>query len=59
MFSTKTDWKKERDVLGIILEIELKYDIIIDAKVYHEAEIKKQNTPFRVAVYREGTYYGA
>ena len=59
MFSKKPAWQKESDVLGIVLEKELKYDIVIDAKVYHEAEIKKQNTPFRVTVCREGTHYGA
>ncbi len=59
MFSRKPGWQKESDVLGFVLELELKYDIVIDAKVYHEAEIKKQNTPFRVAVLREGAYYGA
>jgi predicted nucleotidyltransferase len=59
MFSKKPGWQKESDVLGIVLLAELKYDIVIDAKVYHEAEIKKQNTPFRVAVWREGAHYGA
>lgn len=59
MFSQRPGWQKESDVLGIVLGIELKYDIVIDAKVYHEAEIKKQNTPFRVALSREGAYYGA
>jgi predicted nucleotidyltransferase len=59
MFSEKPGWQKESDVLGVVLEIELKYDIVIDAKVYHEAEIKKQNTPFRVTICRDGAYYGA
>lgn len=59
MFSKSPGWQRERDVLGPVLEKELKYDIIIDAKVYHEREIKKQNTPFRVNVCREGAYYAA
>jgi predicted nucleotidyltransferase len=59
MFSKKPAWQKESDVLGLVLEVELKYDIVIDAKVYHDAEIMKRNTPFRVAVLREGAYYGA
>lgn len=59
MFSKKPGWQKESDILGIVLEKELEYDIVIDAKVYHEAEIKKQNTPFRVTVWREGAHYGA
>ena len=58
-FSKKPGWQKENDVLDIIYEAELKYDIIIDAKVYHDEEIKKQNTPFRVNVMSEGTFYGA
>lgn len=59
MFSKKPGWQKESDVLGMVLEKELEYDIVIDAKVYHQAEIMKQNTPFRVAICREGAYYGA
>ena len=47
------------NVLEFFLEVELKYDIIIDAKGYHEAEIKKQSTPFRVTVLRGDSYYGA
>ncbi|MCK4760667.1 MAG: nucleotidyltransferase domain-containing protein [Candidatus Aminicenantes bacterium] len=59
LFSEKPHWKKENEVLDLIYEKELEYDIIIDAKVYQRAEIKKQNTPFRVNVYREGMFYGA
>lgn len=59
MFSKNPGWQRERDILGTVLEKELKYDIIIDAKVYHEREIKKQNTPFRVTVCTEGAYYAA
>lgn len=59
MFSKNPGWQRESDVLGTVLEKELKYNIIIDAKVYHEKEIKKQNTPFRVTVCTEGAYYAA
>ncbi len=59
LFSRKPEWQEENDILGTVLEVELMYDILIDAKVYHEAEIKKQNTPFRVTVSKEGEYYGA
>ena len=59
MFSRKPGWRKESDVLGVVLEMELEYNIVIDAKVYHEAEIQQQNTPFRVAVTQEGSYYAA
>ncbi|MCP5109006.1 MAG: nucleotidyltransferase domain-containing protein [bacterium] len=59
MFSREPGWRRESDVLGFVLEMELKYNIVVDAKVYHDAEIRKQNTPFRVAVLQEGAYYGA
>lgn len=59
LFSKEPGWEKENEVLDIIYEMELKYDIVIDGKVYQDAEIKKQNTPFRVNVMREGTFYGA
>ena len=58
LFSRNPGWQKENEILDIIYEVGLKYDIIIDAKVYHSEEIKKQNTPFRVNVLREGTFYG-
>jgi predicted nucleotidyltransferase len=58
LFAKKPGWQKESDVLEIVLEKELKYNIVIDAKIYHEAEIKKQNTPFRVTVCQEGAHYG-
>jgi predicted nucleotidyltransferase len=58
MFSKKPGWQKESDVLGVVLEKELKYDLVIDAKVYQEMEIKKRNTPFRVTVCKDGAYYG-
>ena len=58
LFSRKPRWQEENDILDIIYETELKYDIIIDAKVYHDQEVKKRNTPFRVNVLREGTFYG-
>lgn len=59
LFSRKPKWQEENDILGTVLEVELKYSIVIDAKVYQESEIKKQNTPFRVIVSQEGEYYGA
>jgi hypothetical protein len=58
LFSKKPGWQKENDVIDMIYEVELEHDIIIDAKVYHDEDIKKQNTPFRVNVLREGTFYG-
>ncbi len=59
LFATKPLWKKENDVLDMIYETELKYDFVIDAKVYHENEIKECNTPFRETVLTEGTFYAA
>ena len=59
LFSKKPEWTRENDVLDMVYETELKYDIVIDAKVYHDEEIRKQNTPFRVNVMREGIFYGA
>ncbi len=58
LFSSILDWRKENDVLDLIYEFELKYDIVIDVKVYRSDEIKKQNTPFRETVYRQGIFYG-
>jgi predicted nucleotidyltransferase len=59
LFSEKPGWQKEREVMGVVLEKEIEYNIVIDAKVYHEAEIKKQNTPFRMTISSQGAHYGA
>ena len=58
LFTNKPHWKLENEVMGIVLEFELKYDILIDAKVYHHQEIYKQNTPFRLHVATHGIHYG-
>lgn len=58
LFSNKPKWQKENEILDIIYEVGLKYDIVIDAKVYHHEEMNMQNTPFRVNVLKEGTFYG-
>jgi len=58
LFSRKPGWQRENEISDIIYETGLKYDLVIDAKVYHDKEVKKQNTPFRVNVLREGTFYG-
>lgn len=58
LFSKPLHWRKENEVLELIYEFELKYDIVIDAKVYQHDEIRKQNTPFRVNVYQKGIFYG-
>jgi len=57
LFSNKPGWRLENDVLGMVLEFELKYNIVIDAKVYHHQEINKQNTPFRYNVATQGIHY--
>ncbi len=59
LFSEKPSWQKENDILDIIYEVELEYDIVIDAKVYHYEDIKKRNTPFRDTVMLEGIFYAA
>ena len=59
LFSEKPGWQKENEVIDLVYEVELEHDIVIDVKVYHDEDIKKQNTPFRVNVLREGTFYGA
>lgn len=58
-FNRTLHWQEENDVLDIIYEAELENDIVIDAKVYNNEEIKKQNTPFRVNVLKEGIFYAA
>jgi len=56
-FDSDIDWRFRKDIIKVIYEIELKYDIFIDVKVYNIKDIKEPNTPFRQTVLEEGVFY--
>lgn len=57
-FGHKLNWKEKNQVFDLIAEIELKENIVIDIKAYHESELKGVWTPFREKVLKEGIFYG-
>ena len=57
VFDRKINWRFRKEIIKIVYDIELKYDIFIDAKVYNNKEISEPITPFRQAVINEGIFY--
>lgn len=57
VFDRKIDWVFKKEIIKIIYDIELKYDIFIDAKIYNTTEISEPTTPFRHSVLTEGIFY--
>lgn len=56
-FDREIDWKLRKEIIKVVYDIELKYDIFIDAKVYNIKDILEPVTPFRQAVLNEGIFY--
>ena len=57
VFEDKINQKLEEEVWDIVYNFDLKYDIVIDAKVYELKDIQFLVTPFRATVLKEGKYY--
>jgi len=58
VFEREINWEFENEILNIIYDFLLDYDIIIDCKVYSEKEISESATPLRQNVMKEGLFYG-
>jgi predicted nucleotidyltransferase len=58
-FDQDIHWKFEADILNIVFDYMLEYDIIIDCHVYNHSEVLNPATPFRANVKNEGIFYGA
>jgi len=57
VFDGKVNLKLEEEIWEIVYNYDLKYDIVIDAKVYELKDIKYPATPFRETVKNKGRYY--
>ena len=51
--------KVKRQVISILFEFELRYDLNLDIKIYKHSDILKPVTPFRENVLTEGIFYAA
>ncbi|OGU17475.1 MAG: hypothetical protein A2X61_08810 [Ignavibacteria bacterium GWB2_35_12] len=56
-FDREIDWKFKYEIRDIIYDIELKSELMIDAKIYDIKEILNPVTPFRKIVKEEGIFY--
>ena len=50
--------KFEREILDLIYDFDLKYDLIFDAKIFSSEEVSNPKTPFRSVIKEKGIYYG-
>jgi predicted nucleotidyltransferase len=58
IFDREIDWCFEKEVSEIIYPYEIKYEIVIDYKIYSYKEMLDPSTPFQLNVKREGIFYG-
>ena len=57
IFNEKINWDIKDKVRGLIYDIMLKYDILIDFQIYSSDELE-MTTPFRNSIISEGIYNG-
>lgn len=53
----EVDWRVKDKVRGVIYDIMLEHDIIIDSHIYTEKEIEMSETPIRESIKLNGIYY--
>ncbi|MFH1194353.1 MAG: nucleotidyltransferase domain-containing protein [bacterium] len=58
IFNRKVDRKFRDKIIEAIYELELKYDVLLDVKVYSSNDIQNPITPFRSNIKTEGVFYG-
>ncbi len=55
----KVDPEIKRQVINILYDFELKYDLNLDIRIYRHSDILNPVTPFRQNVLTEGIFYAA
>ena len=59
VFDREIEWRFEKEVIYLIYDFMLKYDIVIDCTIYSEIDILDPATPFRENVKKQGLFYAA
>ena len=59
IFNREIDWRFEEEIWRIVYNYDLKYNIIIDARIYSTTKIKSPLTPFKESVLSKSKYYAA
>jgi len=57
VFDRDVDWKFKKEISDILYEIELKYEILIDARIYSYNEVETPATFFKETVRQEGRFF--
>jgi predicted nucleotidyltransferase len=58
VFEKEIDWRFKQEIYDLIYAFDLKYDTIIDTKIYSHSDMLNPLTPFRTIVKKEGVFYG-
>ena len=56
-FDRDLNWKEKRELKNRIYDIELKYDYLLDTKIFNYKDIEKPLTPFREQVKNNSVFY--
>ncbi len=57
VFDRDIDYSFKREIRDIIYDFMLRYDIVIDSKIFSEHSMKVPNMPFTEGVKQKGSYY--
>ena len=58
IFDRKIDREFKYEIIDLVYGVDLKYDVILDVKVYCEGDIRNPITPFRRNIKNEGVLFG-
>lgn len=58
VFDKKIDRTFKSEILDLIYEFDLKYNLFFDAKIFSKEEISNPITPFRTVIKEKGIFYG-
>ncbi len=59
IFRREISWKFKDEVYDNIFSIMVDNDVVLDARVYSEEEVKHPSTPFRQEIIATGKFYAA
>jgi len=58
VFDRELTWNEKKEIRNKVFEIELRYDYIVDEKIFNINQIKESKTPFRESINKDALFYG-
>lgn len=58
MFDREITREFKAEIIDVIYDFDLKYDLFFDCKVFSKEELSAPSTPFRSVIKEKGVYYG-